>query len=191
MAARTCTRGGGGRSSPGAEVYAAAVLGVPDEMTGERVGAVIVPVLGTALDMGAGHRALYDGGLRLPRRLHGSAVLPPAAAGEDAGEPGLGSMWQPGRRVGCRLSATAGRCGVAASWSPARISLPTEFRGRRSTKVTKAGTWCAVRRSRLQARSSWLGRLGPGRHDNEGLPPPGRGRIAGLAPRPRRRPPGD
>jgi acyl-CoA synthetase (AMP-forming)/AMP-acid ligase II len=43
-------RGDGERPRQGAGVYEAAVLGVPDEMMGERVGAMIL-VQGTALDM--------------------------------------------------------------------------------------------------------------------------------------------
>jgi hypothetical protein len=35
-----------------------------------------------------------------------------------------------------------------------RISFPTEFRGRRSTKVTWAGSWWAESRSLDQAMSS-------------------------------------
>ena len=66
--------------SPGTGVYEAVVLGVPGEMMGEKVGAVIVVVPGTELDMVAvsGHLATHIGGFKIPRYV--AVSTPPRRA---------------------------------------------------------------------------------------------------------------
>ena len=69
--------------SPGTGVYEAVVLGVPGEMMGEKVGAVIVVVPGTELDMVAvsGHLATHIGGFKIPRYVAVSTPPPPRSPG--------------------------------------------------------------------------------------------------------------
>ncbi len=70
--------------SPGTGVYEAVVLGVPGEMMGEKVGAVIVVVPGTELDMVAvsGHLATHIGGFKIPRYVAVSTPPPRSPGGQ-------------------------------------------------------------------------------------------------------------
>ena len=59
------------------------MLGVPDEMMGEKVGAVIVLVPGTALDMVAvsDYLATHIGGFKIPQYVAVSTPPPPRSPG--------------------------------------------------------------------------------------------------------------
>jgi acyl-CoA synthetase (AMP-forming)/AMP-acid ligase II len=69
-------------------VYGAAVLGVPDEMMGERVRAVIVPVPGPALGMAVvlDCLAAHVAGFKIPRYAAASATAPAARSRRQAAQ---------------------------------------------------------------------------------------------------------
>ena len=79
-------------------VYEAAVLGVPDEMMGEKVGAVIVPM--------PGRLARRPGGARLPRRAHRRLQDP----GVRRGQRGAAAA-QSGRQAAQAAAARGNRLG--------------------------------------------------------------------------------
>ena len=64
-------------------VYEAAVLGVPDEMMGEKVGAVIVPMPGTSLDVPAvlGYLGEHIADFKIPQYVAVSATPLPRNPG--------------------------------------------------------------------------------------------------------------
>ena len=61
-----------------------AVIGIPDEKWGERVTAIIVPMLDASIDVEAltEYCRTYLGGFKIPREFHQVEVLPKSALGK-------------------------------------------------------------------------------------------------------------
>ena len=97
-------------------VYEAAVLGVPDEMMGEKVGAVIVPMPGAALDVPAvlGYLGDHIADFKVPQYVAVSAHAAAAQPRRQAAQAAAARRRRLGRRLppltanpSCPMSSTA------------------------------------------------------------------------------------
>jgi AMP-binding enzyme C-terminal domain len=122
-------------------VYEAAVLGVPDEMMGEKVGAVIVPMPGVTLDVAAvlDYLGAHIADFKIPEYVAvSSAPLPRNPGGkllkrrlrEDTDWPAAAVRRLPRRKPGSGGCAQAGQAPRAASGAGSRAAARSPRRGR-------------------------------------------------------------
>ena len=117
----------------------AAVVAVPDEMMGEKVGAVIVPAAGRRAGRPRGHRPLP----RAPRGLQGSAVRGAARRAAAA---------QPGRQAAEGAAARGDELGQAPALDRARGEPMADVRRCRARRRGGAGAGARARACPLPRR---------------------------------------